>query len=72
MSQPLNTGRGAGSPGIWRFGRGSFLARYPGGFTVRVALLGTVIVRWIGYVPAEFPGWRWRVGRVEIHARRMA
>jgi hypothetical protein len=70
MTQPLNAGKGRGSSGVWRAGWLGFVMVYPGGFTVRAALLGTLIVRWRGYVPAELPGRRIRLGRVEIHTRK--
>jgi hypothetical protein len=47
-----------------------YVLRYPGGVTLRTARF-VLIVRWSGYVPIELPGWRARIGRVEIHARRM-
>ncbi len=55
---------------ILRLGRLGFLARYPGGATLRL-LAAVLILRWSGYVPDSVPGRRWRLGRIEIHARRM-
>lgn len=55
---------------ILRLRKLGYLARYPGGVTLRLATR-VLILRWSGYVPDSVHGRRVRVGRFELHARRV-
>lgn len=55
---------------LWHWGRHFMFTRYPGGFTLRLAGLSS-IVRWRGYAPPECKGQRFRIGRVEFVTRRV-
>lgn len=54
---------------LWHAGPYFMFTRYPGGFTLRAVWLST-IVRWRRYALPECPGRRFRLGKVEIVARR--
>lgn len=57
--------------GLWRLRGGNFACSYPGGVTLRLKRR-VFILRWAGYLPAELDGWRRRIGRYELHVRRVA